>query len=91
MAFWRHWLEAFTNRLELPQDVFLDLPKATLIGARTLQIENHKGILEYTPHKIRVKTGQGEVIITGTRMKIDSIFQQEVVIGGRISSVQLAK
>jgi len=84
-------MERFAGGLQLPGDAFLDLPRATLVGSRALQIENHKGILEYTPHKIRVGTAQGEVVITGTRLRIESIFQQEVVIDGRISHIELAR
>jgi sporulation protein YqfC len=90
VSVWRRLLEGFTGQLEMPQEVFLDLPQAVLIGNRSIQIGNHKGILEYSPRKIRVRTGQGEMIVTGTHMKIASIFQQEVVIGGRITSVQFA-
>jgi sporulation protein YqfC len=84
-------MERFAGSLELPQDVLLDLPKATLIGGLQLQIENHKGVLEYTPQKIRINTSQGEVVVTGARLTIGSIFQQELVIDGRISNVQLTK
>lgn len=90
MSVWRRLLEGFTGQLEMPQEVFLDLPQAILTGDRSIQIENHKGILEYSPQKIRVRTGQGEMIVTGTHMKIASIFQEEVLIGGRITGVQLS-
>lgn len=88
---WRSILERFTNQLELPPDAFLDLPRIVVVGSGSLQIANHKGILEYTPYKIRVGTAQGQVIVTGTRLKIESIFQQEVAIDGRISNIQLTK
>lgn len=88
---WRRMLAWSTAHLEMPQDIVLDLPKATLIGDMQLQVENHKGVLEYTPQKIRISTTQGEVVVTGTRLKIASIFQQELVIDGRIANVQFAR
>jgi len=90
VSLWRRLLEEFTGQLEMPPEVYLDLPRTVLVGDRSIQIENHKGILEYTPRKIRVRTEQGEMIIVGAHMKIVSIIQQELVIGGRIAGVQFA-
>ncbi len=54
--------------LELPSEIMLDLPQITLIGRRQLYLENHKGIIEYTPEKIRVNTSQGTATILGREM-----------------------
>ncbi len=85
----RDWLERLAGRLELPQDVVLDLPKATLVGGLQVLIENHRGLLEYTPQRIRVRTARGEWVITGSRLQIGSIHRQELVIDGRITGIQL--
>ncbi|EDT8929413.1 sporulation protein YqfC [Salmonella enterica subsp. enterica serovar Mbandaka] len=41
--------------LDLPDDVVFDLPKITLIGDIQLYIENHRGIIEYTPKTRRIQ------------------------------------
>ncbi|MGE5554412.1 MAG: sporulation protein YqfC [Betaproteobacteria bacterium] len=74
---------------ELPKDVILDLPTATLLGNLQCIVENHRGIIEYLPDKVRVNTARGEAVITGRGLAIGSISQDEVVIEGRISSVVL--
>ncbi|HHT25700.1 MAG TPA: sporulation protein YqfC [Firmicutes bacterium] len=84
---WHSLKEQFVRCLELPQDTLLDLPKVTLIGARQLQVENHRGVLEYNTHKIRINTTQGELVVDGARLRITGIFLQEMVIDGRINSV----
>jgi sporulation protein YqfC len=38
---------------ELPGDVLLDRSRITLVGARELLVENHRGIHEYTTDKVR--------------------------------------
>jgi sporulation protein YqfC len=84
---WRNIKEQFVRHLELPQDTLLDLPKVTLIGGRQLHVENHRGVLEYSTRKIRVNTTQGELVVDGSRLRITSIFLQEMVIDGRISNI----
>ena len=41
----------FSEFLEIPGDVMLDLPKIVLVGNIKIFIENHRGILEYTTEK----------------------------------------
>ncbi|HHW13590.1 MAG TPA: sporulation protein YqfC [Firmicutes bacterium] len=71
--------------LELPKDVILDLPTATLLGNVQCIVANHRGIIEYLPERVRVNTTRGEVLITGRGLAIGSISQDEVVIEGRIA------
>jgi len=42
----------FSEFLEIPGDVMLDLPKIVLVGNIKIFIENHRGILEYTTEKV---------------------------------------
>lgn len=86
---WRWIKEQLSGSLELPQDVMMDLPKVIITGGVQLQIENHKGILEYTPRRIRVATAQGEVVVSGTRLRISNIMPQEVAVGGHIENVNI--
>lgn len=72
---------------ELPKDVILDLPTATLLGNLQCFVENHRGIIEYLPERVRVNTTRGEVVITGRSLSIGSISQDEVVVEGRIAAV----
>ncbi|MDI6869962.1 MAG: sporulation protein YqfC [Bacillota bacterium] len=74
---------------ELPKDVILDLPTATVLGNLQCVVENHRGIIEYLPEKVRVNTARGEVVITGRELAIGSISQDEIVIEGRITSLAL--
>lgn len=37
--------EKILNKLDLPSDISLDLPKIIVIGNREITIENHKGII----------------------------------------------
>lgn len=77
----------FSEFLEIPGDVILDLPKIVLVGNIQLFIENHRGIIEYTPELVRVSTGEGEVIVTGEQMVLRNILPDELLVEGKIKSL----
>lgn len=75
--------------LDLPPDVVLDLPKLTLTGDCQVALENHRGIIEYTPETVRLTTNRGEVRIHGIGLVIKSIAKEEILLAGRISGIEL--
>ncbi len=85
------FLASLASTFELPADVVLDLTRTTLTGNGHLFIENHKGILAYGAEQIRIRTEQGETIVTGRRLRIDSLYATEIVITGLIDGIQFVK
>jgi len=85
----KSFVRSLSESLEMPQDVVLDVPRVTLIGNVQVQIGNHKGVLEYTPTRIRIRTRDGILVVEGKRLKIGSIFRDEVVVEGRIERLDL--
>ncbi len=81
----------FSEILELPKDIMLDLPKISLIGNLQLYIENHKGIIEYGSLRIRVNTNAGILRIIGKNMVIKTIVTEEIIIVGEIESVEFTQ
>lgn len=75
------------DMFELPRDIVLDLPKITLIGNIQAFVENHKGIIEYVPTRVRINTTRGELMVTGERLQIGNIGRDEIVVEGRIGGV----
>lgn len=85
----QRWTEGLAGALHIPADIAHNVPKATLIGPSQLQIENHRGIIEYTPQRVRIQTRIGPIVVQGSHLRIGSIFHQEMLLEGRIASVQL--
>src|SRR5690625_3832023 len=86
---WRRFLQSLSGSLEMPGDVVLDIPRTTLIGKVQVHVENHKGVLYFAPTCVRIGTRDGEMVVTGRRLKIGSIYKDEVVVEGQIENVQL--
>lgn len=78
-----------SEALELPIDIMMDLPKLTVIGNMEATLLNHKGIIEYTKHTIRINTKSGVFKITGEDLEIKTILSEEIIITGLIENVEI--
>ncbi len=81
-------LLVLANLLELPDDIVLDLPRITLLGNKQLLVENHKGIIEYAAHIIRIKLTQGILIIHGEKLALGSLQMEQILVEGTIKMLQ---
>lgn len=82
----RRWTAAI---LDLPQDVVQDLPRITMIGGVQLTVENHRGVLRFTPDNLMLAMEQGKLEITGKNLVIRTIGKEDVYVEGQIASVTL--
>ncbi|MDR1568883.1 MAG: sporulation protein YqfC [Oscillospiraceae bacterium] len=71
----------------LPEDVLLGLPRLVMHGNTSLSLENHKGVLEYTPTRIRLRTGIGTLTIQGEGMSLAQMGRHDMLLRGAIQSV----
>jgi len=69
--------------LELPGDVVLNVPRLTIVGNLHLVVENHRGLLEYSPGLIRVGTPTGQLTIVGEDLTVGSVFAEGLTVMGR--------
>lgn len=77
-----------THFLDLPQDVVFDLPRMTLIGNMQLYIENHKGIIDFSPHHLHLKLSTGALVLSGEDLVIRTITAEEMFIEGLITNIR---
>ena len=84
-----HIKQRIAETLEMPKDVVMDFPKATIMGNIQVNIENHNGIIEYSDKTIRINTSIGVFKIEGNKMSIKYITLEEVVIVGVIYKVEI--
>jgi len=78
---------ALSDAFELPKEIMLNLPRVVIIGHSQMLIENHKGIIEYTPQKIRLNSIIGIVKIEGIGMNLKNIAIDDIIVTGRIKTV----
>ena len=80
-------LQSLAGFLEIPQDIVMDLPRITMLGNKQLLVENHKGIIEYTPSLVRIKLSQGELFIYGEALTLGNLQAEQILVEGVVQKV----
>ncbi len=80
--------EKLSNTFELPKDIVLDVSKVIIIGTEQVTVENHKGIVEYSEELIRINTDSGIIKVSGRKLTIKTILQEEITITGEITNIE---
>lgn len=84
--------KTFINRMadaaNMPKDVMLGVPILTMTGQTEVNVENYRGILEYTEWMIRVQTKIGQIKIVGKSLQIDYYTNDEMKITGHIDAIE---
>jgi sporulation protein YqfC len=78
------------NLLALPKEITLNLPLVILTGRQELDIENYKGILEYTETKIRINTRAGLLVAEGDKLRLTQLTAENLRLRGNIERVYYA-
>ena len=85
----QRWFVGLTRKIQVPEDVALQLPLIHVTGNIRARVENHRGIAEYTPELIRIDTAQGRVIIRGRELLVQEMARDDLVCTGVILAVEL--
>ncbi|EIJ78920.1 hypothetical protein PB1_15219 [Bacillus methanolicus PB1] len=80
----KNWM---TKKMDLPQDVMMDLPRITMIGQIHIYIENHQGLLAFSDKELRLLLKQGQLLVKGNSFVIKTIFPEEILLEGKIDQV----
>ena len=75
--------------LEIPKEVYSNIPNMILIGFEEMIIENNKGILEYEDYYVRVNTYIGIIDIHGLNLKLEKMTEDNLKITGKIEKIEL--
>jgi sporulation protein YqfC len=79
--------EDVAQKLGLPRDVVLDIPKIIITGDNELIIENHKGIIMFEEDEIKVNSNVGVISLQGKKLEILFIGGSTVVLGGKFKGI----
>lgn len=79
--------EIFADRMDLPKDIVMNLPKISVIGDSEITIENHKGIVVFDQNEIKVNSNIGLILIKGKDLEILFMESKTLTIKGKFCSV----
>lgn len=77
--------------LEIPKEVYTDMPKITILGFDEIIIENFKGILEYEDYYIRINTALGIININGYELKLENMTNDDIKVKGKVESIDIER
>lgn len=77
--------------LEMPEEVYTNVPKLTITGFNEMILENYKGILEYEEFFASISTYIGVVNINGYNINLEKMTNDDIKITGKIESVELER
>lgn len=76
----------FDKILELPKEIYSNVPKITITGFDEMIIENFKGILEYEEFLVRINTYIGIININGYNLNLENMTDDDIKVTGKIES-----
>ena len=77
--------------LEIPQEIYTNIPKITITGFNEVILENYKGILEYEEFFASISTYIGVVNINGYNINLEKMTNDDIKITGKIESIELER
>lgn len=83
----RNNLRKLVKAFEIPEDVMGDLSRLTMLGNKQLLIENHRGIIEYTPTYIRLNLVDGILVIKGTHLALGNLQLEQILVEGKVGEI----
>lgn len=81
--------ELLSERLDIPSDISAGSAKLSVYGKSKVLIENHKGILHYGENIIELSAKGMTVRILGDELSIAAMDKNDMLITGRILSLEL--
>ena len=77
--------------LEIPQEIYSNVPKITITGFNEMIIENFKGILEYEDYYIRINTSLGIINVNGYELRLENITNDDIKVTGKIEKFDIER
>lgn len=87
----RNWMQKLADSADLSGEPLPGVPVVEMAGDRRVLIERHSGVSEYSRERICVKVRYGIVCICGCGLELTRMSREQLVISGRIDSIQLQR
>ena len=77
--------------LEMPKEVYSNIPKIIITGFDEMIIENFKGILEYEEYFVRINTHIGIININGFNLNLENMTDDNIKVTGKIENFEVER
>ena len=80
-----------TRIFELPAEAIGGALRIIAVGDKSLYMENHRGILEYTQKRLRINAQENDVLIMGENLVLKKMGRKNLVVEGDIKVLEFSK
>ena len=84
-------LSRAAEMFDLPQDLVAGLPYMEFLGDREFLMDRHQGILSYSEETVDINAGKLVVRLQGSGLKLLSMTEEVLRLGGEIRSMELMR
>lgn len=64
------------------------MPRITILGNKRFSLENHRGLIQFDSRTLCIGLGAGQITLRGEGFNILSIAPGELVVEGKIASIE---
>lgn len=75
--------------LEWAEDISGRCARITAVGSRSLLVENHTGLRDYSETKVCLNSRSGQICVTGSALTLCDVRPGALIVRGHISRVEL--
>lgn len=75
------------DKLEMPREIVLNLPKITVYGNNEISIENHRGIILFEKDNVKLNSTIGIIQLHGVNFEILYMGGSTLVLSGRFKGI----
>ena len=83
----KDFFERASDIFDIPGEA-AGMPRVTITGFQRVHVENHRGLLEYSQERICVNSGRLVIRINGAGLELAAMSDMELVVTGKVSSVE---
>ncbi len=73
--------------LDMPEGILRDLPNIVLYGTSLAEIDNFKGLIDFSQSSMRINTASGLIRIDGVSLIISSMTDDSLCVKGTIKNI----
>ena len=84
-------LERAAEATDLPKDLVMNMPRIVLLGDREIEVNNYKGLLEYSTQTIRLAIAKKQIVISGDDLHIDRLDVDTIFVSGSIFKIEFCQ
>ena len=86
-----YWMQKLAEGFDLPGELPPGVPVVEIAGDCRVLIERHSGMTEYSRERICTRVCYGIVCICGSDLELSHMSREQLIISGRIDSVQIIR